>query len=123
MDFEHTVSTDIEKDVPMLLGERRMWRGVSEGLEVASKVIITMGGVVSYAACGDMFGTHRVKVIAFVGGSMNTVGMGCLNLASYARQQAVEREHALQTIAAHRNVVIPNMTASFGVDTLDTEST
>jgi hypothetical protein len=111
--LRQTLLTDVDKDVPILLRERRSWRTVSEQLEVASKIIITIGGIVSYAACGEIFGGGRIKLIAFVGGSMNTVGMGCLNLASYAKQQANEREHALQAIAEHHNVRIPNVTASF----------
>lgn len=114
-DLQETLLQDTQRDVPGLLQERRRWRVVSEHLEVASKVIITAAGIVSYAACSDVFGDSRVKMIAFVGGSLNTVGIGCLNLASYARQQAIEREQAIQTIAAHHNVSTPNITASFAV--------
>lgn len=114
-DLRETLINDTHRDVPTLLRERRTWRRVSEHLEVASKVIITTGGIVSYAACSDIFGDSRVRLIAFVGGSMNTVGIGCLNLASYAKQQAAEREHAIQTIAAHQQISVPDVTASFGV--------
>lgn len=115
MDIQEALLEDIRQDVPGLLRERRMWRGVSENLEVASKVIITAGGIVSYAACTDVFGDSRTKMIAFVGGSMNTVGIGCLNLAGYAKQQADEREKALQTLARHHNISVPNLTSAFDV--------
>lgn len=115
-DLKETLLQDTNRDIPALLRERRRWRIVSEQLEVASKVIITAAGIVSYAACSDVFGDSRVKMIAFVGGSMNSVGIGCLNLASYAKQQATEREHAIQTIAAHQNISVPDITQSFGVD-------
>lgn len=115
-ELRETLLRDTHQDVPTLLRERRTWRSVSESLEVASKAIITAGGIVSYAACSDVFGDSRMKLIAFVGGSMNTVGIGCLNLASYAKQQAAEREHAIQTIANHQQISIPDVTASFGVN-------
>ena len=114
-DLTDILLDDTRRDIPVLLCGRRRWRVVSEGLEVASKVIVTAAGIVSYAACSDMFGS-RVKLIAFVGGTMNTIGLGCLNLASYAKQQATERERAIQTIASHQNCVIPDITQSFGVD-------
>ena len=115
-DLKETLLKDTNRDLPILLNERRRWRVLSESLEVASKVIVTAAGIVSYAACSDVFGDSRVKIIAFVGGSMNTVGIGCLNLASYAKQQATEREHAIQTIATHQNVVVPDITQAFNVE-------
>jgi hypothetical protein len=96
------------------------WRFASESLELTSKLTVSLGTVISYAACSDLTFVDP-KLLSFAGGTVSLIGTMMMSLSTFCKTQASERATALDKISKSFDIDIVDVSSAFSQEKEDTD--
>ena len=74
------IEPSYKKDVKEMLDEKKCWKMTGITFEVVSKVLVAMGGVLSFSA-GYFI---NQPILSFISGSVSTISLACLQFSSFS---------------------------------------
>lgn len=86
-------------DVNDMINGRRCWRITGQTFETASKVLVAIGGILSFSS-----GFYNDTTLSFLAGSVSTISLACLQFASFSYAETTRQTKKLNQLLEKLNI-------------------